>query len=207
MKFKDRVEAAQLLLNKLEKYKGTHPLVLGIPRGAVPMAVIIAKALQGELGVVLVHKIPAPHNDEFAIASIGLSGQIQPSPYIEALNISKAYLKSAAEQQLTLLKTREKLYGTKKPDYKDRIVIIVDDGIATGATTLSAIYEVSLYHPQKIVLVAPVASRDSACKIRAAVDELITLDEPSDFQAVGQYYEHFNQVTDEEVITILNPST
>lgn len=203
MKFNDREDAANLLLKALETYKGSNPLVLGIPRGAIPMAALIAQGLEGELGAVLVHKIPAPFNEELAVASIGLSGQIQKLNLIHALNISDAYLAAAAKQQYDILKARQKKYGLKDPEYQNRIVIIVDDGIATGATTLSAINEIKFQNPQKIVVATPVASPDSAKKIRAAVDELLVLYEPENFYAVGQFYDNFDQVSDEEVIDIL----
>lgn len=205
MKFKDREEAAGLLLKKLAPYKGKNPLVLGIPRGAIPMAKILADGLEGELGAVLVHKIPSPDNEEFAIASVGLSGEIQRQPYIQSLGISEVYIKAAAQKQLALLKTRYQRYGLSTPNYHNRIVIIVDDGIATGATTLSAIYEVRLQNPDKIIVAAAVASEDSVQKILAVVDELVVLDIPNPFYAVGQFFADFSQVTDEEVIAILKP--
>lgn len=205
MKFKDRAEAANRLLGKLMHFKGLNPLVLGIPRGAVPMASIIAKGLEGELGVVLVHKIPAPSNEEFAIASIGLSGHIQRLPYIHAYEIPEPYVQEEAKRQLKRLKVRQQQYGLKEPDYNNRVVIIVDDGIATGATTLSAVHEVLHHHPKKVVLAAGVASRESAEKLSALVDESVILYEPEDFYAVGQFFSDFAQVTDEEVIRLLAP--
>ena len=203
MRYKDRIEAARLLLKALEMYKGTNPLVLGIPRGAIPMAKIIAEGLNGELGVVLVHKIPAPHNEEFAIGSIGLSGKAHYLPHIHALHIPEGYLELAARKQLDMLIARQKSYGLKEPNYKNRIVIIVDDGIATGATILSAIQEIRQQNPEKIVVAAPVSSQDSAEKIRSVADELVVLYEPEDFYAVGQFYENFTQVSDPEVIALL----
>lgn len=203
MKFSDRIDAARRLLKKLEGYKGKNPLVLGIPRGAIPMAKIIADGLQGELGAVLVHKIPSPDNEEFAIASVGLSGQIQRQPYINSLDIPEAYLKAAAQKQLELLKSRYQRYGLSKPNYENRIVIIVDDGIATGATVLSGIYEVRLQNPEKIIVAAGVASEDSAKKILEVADELVVLSIPTPFYAVGQFFSDFSQVTDDEVISIL----
>lgn len=203
MLFRDRLEAAELLLKKLDKYRGKNPLVLGIPRGAIPMAKIIAEGLNGELSAILVHKIPAPYNEEFAIAAIGLSGHIQRSDSIEALHLSESYVQKAAEVQLANLKKRQQKYGLPNPDYKNRIVIIVDDGIATGATTLSAIEEVRSQKPDKIIVAAPVSSRDSAEKIRAQVDEVVILAEPENFYAVGQFFDDFSQVSDEEVIALL----
>jgi putative phosphoribosyl transferase len=203
MQFKDRAEAARQLLKELMSYKGQNPLVLGIPRGAVPMASIIAKGLEGELGVVLVHKIPSPSNEEFAIGSIGLSGHIQKLPYADAYGISESYLQEEAALQLEHLKARQKQYGLKELDYRDRVVIIVDDGIATGATTLSAIHEVLYHQPKKVVLAAAVSPIDSAQRLRAVVDEAVILYEPVDFYAVGQFFVDFDQVSDDEVIELL----
>lgn len=203
MRFKDRTEAAELLLKALEHYKGTNPLVLGIPRGAIPMARMIAEGLKGELGAILVHKIPAPYNEEFAIGSIGLSGKPQYLPYADSLNISESYLEAAAKVQLNVLKARQKNYGLSEPNYKDRIVIIVDDGIATGATVLSAIEEIRQFKPKKVIVAAPVSSIDSADKIRSLADEVTILYEPQEFYAVGQFYDNFSQVSDDEVIQIL----
>lgn len=204
MQFKDRNEAAKLLLEKLMPFKGLNPLVLGIPRGAVPMASIISKGLEGELGVVLVHKIPAPGNEELAVASIGLSGHIQRLPYIRSYEIPESYIKEEAERQLKRLKTRQEQYGLKEPNYHDRIVIIVDDGIATGATTLSAIHEVRQFHPKKLILAAGVASEESVYKLESLVDECVILYEPEDFYAVGQFFKDFAQVSDQEVIQLLS---
>lgn len=204
MRFRNREEAARLLVDKLKNYEGTHPLVLGIPRGAIPMAKIIAEGLQGECSAVLVRKIPAPDNEEFAIGSIGLSGHIQLMPYTASMHISETYIKKAAARQLELLQERQRLYGLEEPNYYNRIVIIVDDGIATGATTLSAIYEVQHHKPRKLIVTAAVSSIESAEKIRSMVDELVVLDEPQFFYGVSQFFDNFYQVTDEEVIELLN---
>lgn len=203
MIFKDRTEAANLLVKKLEQYKGSHPLVLGIPRGAIPMAKIIAEGLQGEMGAILVHKIPAPFHEEFAIGAIGLSGKIQKMPYFDSLGIPEIYLEEAAKKQWDILKKRQKLYGLKEPNYENKTVIIVDDGIATGATTLSAIQEVLSCKPKKIISATAVASEESVEKIKKYVDDMVVLYVPPDFQAVGQFFSNFSQVDDEEVIKIL----
>jgi predicted phosphoribosyltransferase len=206
MIFKDRIEAAELLLGKLKNYKGQHPLVLGIPRGAIPMAKIIADGLQGELGAVLVRKIPAPFNPELAIGSIGLSGHIQKLPIIKMYDIPETYVQSEARNQLALLKSRQAKWGIKEPKYKGRIVVIVDDGIATGATTMAAIDEVRVHQAKKIVLATPVSSSDTAERIRKQVDDFVVLDIPTYFMAVGDFYKNFTQVQDEEVIKILHES-
>lgn len=206
MKFKNRENAANLLTRALHKYKNKDALVLGIPRGAIPMAKIIADGLNGELGAIFLHKIPAPDNEEFAIGAVGLSGHIQRMPYTDTLHIPESYIQEAAEKQIKILKLRQKQYGLKDPNYENRIVIIVDDGIATGATTLGAINEVKAHHPKKLIVAAPVASQDSIEKIQEEVDELVILYEPELFYAVGQFFDDFSQVTDEEVIDIFNES-
>lgn len=207
MIFRNREEAGSLLLSKLLHYKGQNPLVLAVPRGAIKMAAIIKEGLEGELGVILVHKIGSPGNEEFAIASIGLSGIIYRQPYIERLGIPDAYIEAEGKRQLQILKYRFKGYGLDEKTYQslytNRTVIIVDDGIATGATILSAIAEVKTQKPAKIVVAAAVASFEAARIIQAQADELHILHIPMDFYSVSQFYQSFNQVSDEEVIQIL----
>lgn len=203
MVFKNREDAAQKLLKPLMKYKNQNPLVLGIPRGAMPMAKIIAEALNGELNAVLVHKIPAPYQEELAIGSVGLSGQIQRLPISKSYGISDAYIEKEAARQLEILKKRQERFHLPKLDCKNRLVIIVDDGIATGATAIGAIHEIRLQKPKKLVLAAGVIAKNTADSIRGLVDELITLEEPDFFYAVSQFFVDFAQVTDDEVVEIL----
>ncbi|MGZ3790142.1 MAG: phosphoribosyltransferase [Bacteriovorax sp.] len=207
MMFKDRESAAYMLLEKLEKYRGKNPIVAGIPRGAMPMAKIIADGLGAEVGAVLVHKIPHPSHEEFAIGSVGISGHIHRLPYVVEYGIPESYIQSSANEQLETLKKRQSKYGLAKLVMKDRIVIIVDDGIATGATTLGAISEVRSQGASKIVLATAVSSADAADEIRPLVDEFIVLDIPMGFYAVGQFFSHFPQVTDDEVVEILHGET
>ncbi|MDD4975014.1 MAG: phosphoribosyltransferase family protein [Bacteriovorax sp.] len=204
MYFKDREAAAYQLLEKLEKYRGKNPIVAGIPRGAMPMAKIIADGLGAELDAVLVHKIPHPENEEFAIGCVGISGNIHRLPYVEEFQISESYIQSAAKTQLETLKERQKKYGLGEPKMKDRIVIIVDDGIATGATTIGAISEVRSLGASKIILAAAVSATSAAREIKPLVDEFIVLDIPSGFFGVGQFFLSFPQVSDEEVIAMLH---
>lgn len=203
MIFKDREEAALLLLKKLQKYKGQNPVVLGVPRGAIPMARIIAEGLNGEMSAILVHKISAPINNEFAIGSIGFSGKIHRTSDVKLLNISESYIQTEAKKQLRMLKQRSKKYGLA-PLEKNKIVIIVDDGIATGATLLAAIFEVRIYNPKKLIVAAAVAAKSTANEIRKLVDELILLDEPETFFGVSQFFEYFPQVTDADAIMLLH---
>lgn len=202
--FKDREEAANLLLKKLKKYKGLNPLVVGIPRGAMPMAKIIAQGLSGELGAVLIHKIPAPGQEELAIGSVGLSGVIYPLPANKYLHVSEEYLQAEAARQVANLLKRKKRFHLPELKCEGRLVIIVDDGIATGATAIGAIKELRSQKPKKLILAAAVVPSSTAIALKKEVDEFIVLDEPKFFHAVSQFFENFEQVTDEQVIEILH---
>ncbi|HEY8270005.1 MAG TPA: phosphoribosyltransferase family protein, partial [Pseudobdellovibrionaceae bacterium] len=180
-----------------------NSLVLGIPRGAMPMARIIAEGLDGELNAILIHKIPAPNQPELAIGSVGLSGDIYRLPLIETYEIPEFYVQQAAHQQLEILKKRSERFHLPPLVCKDRIVIIVDDGVATGATVFGAIHEIRQQAPRKLILAAGVVAKSTAEEIRPLVDELISLNEPEYFYAVSQFFEDFSQVTDEEVVEIL----
>lgn len=201
--FKDREDAARRLRQALARYKGQNALVLAIPRGAVPMAKIIADGLGGELSAILVHKIPSPESEEFAIGSVGLSGKIHKTPYAERMSIPESYIKMEAQRQLTKLEERYEKYGLVAPNYKNRIVIIVDDGIATGATVIGAIREVLLHKPKRLIVAAAVASKEASEQIRHLADDLVLLEEPEFFYSVSLFFERFDQVTDEEAMAIL----
>ncbi len=204
MIFTDRESAAYLLLEKLQRYGGKKPIVAGIPRGAMPMAKIIADGLGAEISAVLVHKIPHPDNEEYAIGSIGISGNINLLPQAAEDGISESYIQTAAKRQLETLKKRQSKYGLEKINMKDRTVIIVDDGIATGATTIGAIAEVRAQGASKIVLATAVSSTSAAAEIKSLVDEFIALDIPRNLYAVGQFFAHFPQVTDDDVVRLLH---
>lgn len=168
------------------------------------MAKIIADGLQAELGAVLVHKIPSPESEEFAIASVGISGHIHRSSYVHQHGIPEHYIQTAALEQLETLQERARRYGLGTQQFQNKIVIIVDDGIATGETTLAAIYEVRSHNPQKIILAAAVSSTEAAHQIERLVDELVVLSIRSDLTSISQFYENFPQVTDDEVIWLLH---
>ena len=209
MIFKDRVEAAELLVEKLQEsladLQDKKLTVLGIPRGAMPMARIIADKLGGDLDVVLVHKIPAPMQPELAIGSVGVSGEAYRDPAIEGWGISERYIQQEAENQVRLLKQRRTAYGLPEtgPDLTDRNVIIVDDGIATGSTMMGAIHEVRAGNPNRVIVAAAVASREATDLLRQAADELVLLHQPELFMAVGNFFQDFSQVSDEEAIELL----
>ncbi|MEF3062824.1 phosphoribosyltransferase family protein [Ralstonia solanacearum] len=206
MRFKDRSDAARLLAAALEKYKGTHPLVLAIPRGAVPMGRIIAAALDGDLDVVLVRKLGAPFNPELAIGAIDESGWSHIAPYAARVGADTPYLEREQTEQLAVLQRRRAIYTpTRSPiDARDRVVIVVDDGLATGASMKAALHAVRQQHPKRLVCAVPVAAPESLDSIRPLADDVVCLYAPPGFRAVGLHYEAFPQVEDAEVCACLD---
>lgn len=205
MMFNNRTQAAQLLLKKLEKYKGKDVLVAGIPRGAMPMARIIADGLGAELTAILVHKISSPGSGELAIGCVGLSGIVHQLPHAFSYGASQRYIETSAKNELEKLRYRQQRYRLGTPDFKNKVVIIVDDGIATGATTICAVEEARTHGASKVILATPVSSLDAAEKLLTNVDELVVLYVPEHMFAIGEFYNQFEQVSDDEVIMALHP--
>jgi putative phosphoribosyl transferase len=184
--FEDRLDAARRLAHALGAYKGRNPLVLAIPRGAVAMGAEIARLLQGELDVVLVKKLRAPGSPEFAVGAVDESGWTYVANYAAQAGASDAYL------------ARERAAGSA-----GRVAIVVDDGIATGASMIAALHSVRAKQPARLVCAVPVAPAESLEQIRPHADELVCLETPAGFMAVGQFYRQFEQVTDDEVVALL----
>lgn len=206
--FRDRNEAASRLAERLQAYRGKNPLILAIPRGAVPMAKIIADKLGGELDVVLVRKLRAPRQPELAIGSVNESGWTYQSDYAELYGADAAYIASEKRVQMETIHRRRAQYTPIRPpiDTAGRIVIVIDDGLATGATMISALHGLRASKPAKLICAVPVAPPDTLDKVADLADEVVCLEAPEFFQAVGQFYQHFPQVDDEEVIEILERS-
>jgi putative phosphoribosyl transferase len=206
--FRDREQAASLLARRLVKYKGKNPLVLAIPRGAVPMAEVIAEALDGELDVVLVHKLRAPYQPELAIGSVDERGAVYIGRQASPVGVTEAYLKKETEEQLQMLKKRRALYTPVHPSINPvgRIVIVVDDGIATGSSMIAALRALREDKPEKVIAATAVAPFEGLQAIKVYADEVEVLLVPEGFYAVGQFFEEFNQVSDEEVVRILRES-
>lgn len=203
--FQDRTEAAIRLIERLAAWQGHHPLILAIPRGAVPMARIIADRLEGELDVVLVRKLRAPGNPEFAIGAIDESGRVYLADHAARSGATPEYVETEKTVQLESLRKRRARYTPVRPaiDPKNRIVIIVDDGLATGATMIAALQAIRIRQPQKLICAVPVAPAETLARILPLADETLCLETPPQFQSVGQFYHAFPQVDDEEVIAAL----
>lgn len=207
MRFKNRGEAATLLAERLAGYRGQHPLVLGVPRGAVPMARIIADALDGDLDVILVRKLRASGQPELAIGAVDEAGAVLKGRYLGLE--SDEYVREEVGTQQEILRERRELYTRAKTAIEPaaRVVVIVDDGIATGSSMLAAIRSIRARKPRKIVVAIGVAPPASLAKLRTEADEVVCLLSPEDFDAVGQFFADFSEVTDEMVVGALTRPT
>lgn len=201
MIFRNRQDAAERLLRRLESYRLVCPLVLAIPRGAVPMGRVLAQGLKADLDVVFVRKIGAPGNEEYAVGSVSEYGDVYVGEGAERLGLDEKYLRTTADHELKTIARRRSLYTPRSQplDPKARVVIIIDDGLATGSTMISAVRAVKSRHPAKIIVAVPVASRGALELLEAEGVEVVALSVPDDFYSVGQFYEDFSQVDDDEV--------
>jgi predicted phosphoribosyltransferase len=209
VRFRDRSDAARLLALALDKYKGSHPLVLAIPRGAVPMGKLIAAALDGELDVVLVRKIGAPFNPELAVGAVEEGGWTYIAPHAARVGADTTYLEGERAEEMEVIRRRRALYTPHRApiEVKDRVVIVVDDGLATGASMKAALHAIRERHPKRLVCAVPVSAPDSLEAIRPLADDLVCLYAPPGFRAVGAYYDAFPQVEDDEVRAALDATS
>ena len=202
MYFSDRYDAAMQLAPLLEKYKNEKGVILAVPRGGVPIGYYLAKYLDFPLDLLMTKKLGHPGNEEFAIGAVSLEGSIVE----ETTGVPEQYIREETRRIREQLKERYiKFMGNKEPvDIKGKIIIVVDDGVATGRTILSTIKILRNKEPRKIVVAVPVASEEAADRIKEVVDDFICLHTPYPFYGVGRFYADFTQVEDEDVLLLLN---
>jgi len=209
MMFTDRHEAGRRLAQRLLALKDKRPVVLALPRGGVPVGFEIARVLAAPLDLVLVRKIGAPFQEELAVGAIadGEFPELVTDPELVAdLGVSSEYLEQAKSAALREIERRRRVYfGERQPvEVVGCTAIVVDDGIATGATMLAALRATRRRKPARLVLAVPVAPHHTLQRMRREVDETVCLDTPADFSAVGQFYRRFPQLEDEEVTALLD---
>jgi predicted phosphoribosyltransferase len=207
MLFKDRKEAGRKLGEALQQYKGAkNGLVLGLPRGGVVVAGEVARLLALPLDVIVPRKIGAPHNPELAIGAIAGSVVLLDRGMVETLGVSDVYIQEAVKHEKIEAERRLSLFRKEKPEpeFGGKILIVVDDGIATGSTMKASIAYLKKAKTAKIVAAVPVGPPDTIQELKQEVDEVVCLYTPASFYAVGQFYETFPQTSDEEVIRILH---
>src|SRR5437867_2685734 len=209
--FVNRTEAGRLLAEKLEKYANRNDVVvLGLPRGGVPVAYEVAKHLRTPLDVFIVRKLGVPGFEELAAGAIASGGvRVSNQDVMRAIPHADQAIEAVTARETTELQRREQIYreGRPAPELRDRIAILVDDGLATGATMRAAVKALRQCGAAKIVVAVPVGPPDTCHEIEEQADETICLNMPEFFQAVGQYYEDFSQTTDEDVRELVGRAT
>ena len=208
MIFADRKDAGERLAKELERFKGRDPVVLALPRGGVPVAFEVAQALDAPLDLVLVRKIGAPLQPELAVAAVVDGEQteiVTNEELVEELGLSQAWLREQAAREIEEIERRRRLYlaDRERAAIEGKTAIVIDDGIATGATTRAALRAVRRRHPKHLVLAVPVAPAETVAALRADVDEVVCLATPFPFGAIGYFYTDFHQVGADEVRDLL----
>jgi len=203
---RDRKSAGERLAERLLRYRGQEPVVLALPRGGVPVAFEIAERLGSPLDVLIVRKVGAPSNPEYGLGAVVEGGsRFLDEPRVRAAGYTLRDLSSTIARELAEVERRAREYrgGTPPVETRDRTVILVDDGVATGGTVLAALRAVRTRGPRQIVLALGVAPPDTVELLRPEVDDLVVLLAPRVFFAVGEWYHQFGQVSDEEVRRLL----
>jgi putative phosphoribosyl transferase len=206
MIFRDRHEAGQQLASALGAYRHRRPYVLAVPRGGVVVGYVVAVALDAPLDVIITRKLRAPTNPELAIGAVAHDGAVYLDPALAGgMRIPDDYLRDEVAYQTGEIRRRMQLYRGDRPmpELAGTTVLVIDDGIATGATMVAAVRAARAMQPQQVVAAIPVAPADSVQRLRSEADDVICLHTPQVFYAVGQFYDNFAQTTDEEVIALL----
>lgn len=208
MPFKDRSEAGRKLAAALARYKDQQPVVLALPRGGVPVAAEVAAALKAPLDLILVRKIGVPFQPELAMGAVVDGGApiiVRNEDVIRLAGINESEFKSVCDSELAEIERRRQRYlgSRERVDVGSRTAIVIDDGIATGATTRAALRAVRMRNPKRLVLAVPVAPTESLAAMHEGADEVVCLEDHELFGAIGFYYRDFRQISDEEVIEML----
>jgi predicted phosphoribosyltransferase len=204
--FVDRRDAGRRLAELLLPLADEEPIVVGLPRGGVPVAAEVARALGASLEILAVRKLGAPHNPEYGIGAIAEGGtRIFDPEALAVLRIDNGTLESIVARETAELHRRVEIYRRDRPPrlLRDRLVVVVDDGVATGVTDTAALRDVRGMGPRRLILAVPVCPPDSAARLREEADEVVCLFEPTLLYGVGQWYRDFGQVSDEEVLAAL----
>jgi putative phosphoribosyl transferase len=206
--FKDRMDAGHKLALLLEEYRLSRPLALALPRGGVVVGAAVARELKCELDVLLVKKLRAPDNPELALGAVGEGGQSYlNNEIVRMLNVDQAYIDREIKERCLEMQRQRDLYRKAKPRISPagRTTILVDDGLATGATMIAAVQTTAVARPQQLIVAVPISSIEAKDMLETMeqVDRVVCLSTPEWFGGVGQFYEDFAQVSDEEVIEIL----
>lgn len=208
MRFSDRTDAGRRLASALVRYSGQHPIVLALPRGGVPVAAEIAKALSAPLDLVLVRKIGLPWQPELAIGAVVDGAEptvVRNEAFISLAGVGEDVFEGICRDELTEIDRRKSRYlGSRaRAPIAGQTVIIADDGMATGATAKAALRAIRQRAPLKLVLAVPIASAAAVAELQDEVDDLVCLDVPEPFVAIGQFYRDFSEVSDDDVVSIL----
>lgn len=207
MIFKNREEAGILLAKALKEYKGQDAAVLAVPRGGVVVGYYVAKELGCPLDVIVPRKLGAPYQPELAIGAVAEDGTtVLNEDLVESLGVPRSYIERKIREEVQEIKRRVSLYrsGRSAVPVENKLVILVDDGLATGATMRAAIRFVKNLRPRAIIVAVPVAPPETVESLKHEVDRVVCLSTPFPFYAIGQFYEDFKQVEDEEVIRLLS---
>jgi putative phosphoribosyl transferase len=207
--FRNRKQAGELLAEEVARRAFPDPIVLGLPRGGVPVAAEVAAKLKAPLDIILVRKIGAPMQRELAVGAVvdgGAPEIVRNEELISLVGLTENEFQQEAKRQLEIIEERRKLWvaGRSRIPVKGKTAIIVDDGIATGATVKASLHALKRQGPQRIVIATPVASRESLEELRREADDVICLETPEYLGAIGFFYAEFSQVSDAEVSRILD---
>jgi len=209
MPFRDRSDAGKKLAAALEGYKNRKPAILALPRGGVPVAAEVAAALHAPIDLILVRKVGVPFQPELAMGAVVDGGSpivVRNEEVIRLAHVDEATFKAVCDAELAEIERRRKRYLGRRPplDVAGRTAIVVDDGIATGATIRAALRATRKRNPERLVLAVPVAPTESLDELRGEADDVVCLEDYELFDAIGFYYRDFRQLADEEVVDILN---